>query len=71
MYRKDGVEFYKHVETRRYLLLDSESRCYRQTGAGVFVEIDFEQALCVARASKAVQSWSANWLMSWIGKRRS
>jgi hypothetical protein len=49
MYRKDGVEFYKHVETRRYLLLDSESRCYRHAGAGRFVEIDVEQALRVAR----------------------
>jgi hypothetical protein len=49
MCRKDGVEFYKHVETRRYLLLDSESRCYRQAGGGVFVEADFEQELRLAR----------------------
>ncbi len=48
MCRKDGVEFYKHVETRRYLLLDSESRCYRQADAGGFVEADFEQELRVA-----------------------
>ena len=49
MCRKDGVEFYQHIETRRYLLLDSKSRCYRQAGGGVFVEADFEQELRVAR----------------------
>jgi hypothetical protein len=51
MYRQDGVEFYKHVQTRRYLLLDSESRCYRQI-AGALVEVDFEQELRLARDSE-------------------
>jgi hypothetical protein len=34
MWRQGGIEFYKHIRTRRYLLLDSEGRCYRQTPAG-------------------------------------
>lgn len=29
MWRKGGVEFYKHIRTRRYLLLDSDGRCFR------------------------------------------
>ncbi len=52
MYGKDGVEFYKHIQTRRYLLLDSESRCYRQR-EGELVEVDFEQELCLARGSQS------------------
>ena len=35
MWRECGIEFYKHITTRRYLLLDSEGRCYRKTGAGL------------------------------------
>jgi len=35
MWRQGGVEFYKHITTRRYLLLDSEGCCYRQTAAGL------------------------------------
>ena len=35
MWREGGIEFYKHITTRRYLLLDSEGHCYRQTGAGL------------------------------------
>ncbi len=30
MYRQNGIEFYKHIDTRRYLLLDSTLRCWRQ-----------------------------------------
>ncbi len=30
MYRQNGIEFYKHIDTRRYLLLDSALRCWRQ-----------------------------------------
>jgi hypothetical protein len=30
MYRQNGIEFYKHIDTRRYLLLDSQLRCWRQ-----------------------------------------
>lgn len=29
MWRKAGVEFYKHIRTRHYLLLDSDGRCFR------------------------------------------
>lgn len=53
MYRQDGVEFYKHVQTRRYLLLDSESRCYRQAAAGGLVEVDLEKEL---RAVRCIES---------------
>ena len=35
MGRQGRIEFYKHIRTRRYLLLDSEGRCYRQTAAGL------------------------------------
>ena len=34
MMRRSGIEFFKHVRTRRYLLLDSEGRCYRRTATG-------------------------------------
>lgn len=30
MWREVGVEFYKHIRTRHYLLLDSEGLCYRR-----------------------------------------
>ncbi len=30
MWREGGIQFYKHICTRRYLLLDSEGRCYRR-----------------------------------------
>ena len=35
MWREGGIEFYKHITTRRYLLLDSDGGCYRQTAAGL------------------------------------
>jgi hypothetical protein len=35
MWRQGGIEFFKHITTRRYLLLDSEGCCYRQTAAGL------------------------------------
>lgn len=35
MWRESGVEFYKHIGTRRYLLLGSKGGCYRQTAAGL------------------------------------
>ena len=41
MWRQDGIEFYKHIESRRYLLLDSEQRCWRQGTTG-FEFADFE-----------------------------
>ena len=30
-----GIEFYKHICTRRYLLLDSEGRCYQRGPNGL------------------------------------
>lgn len=41
MWRQHGIEFYKHIGTRRYLLLDSELGCWRQSGTG-FELADFE-----------------------------
>ena len=35
MWREGGIEFYKHICTRRYLLLDSAGRCYRQCVDGL------------------------------------
>ena len=35
MRRERGIEFYKHIGTRRYLLLDAKRGCYRQTAAGL------------------------------------
>jgi hypothetical protein len=37
MWRESGMEFYKHIGTRRYLLLDSKGGCYRQTAIGLDV----------------------------------
>ena len=42
MYRQNGIEYYKHIDTRRYLLLDSELRCWRQ-GMHRLELSDFEQ----------------------------
>ena len=35
MWREEGIEFYKHICTRRYLLLDSEGRCYQRGPDGL------------------------------------
>ena len=35
MWRQGGIQFYKHIRTRRYLVLDSEGCCYRQTAMGL------------------------------------
>ena len=34
-WREAGIEFYKHICTRRYLLLDSEGRCYQRGPNGL------------------------------------
>ena len=44
MWRESGIEFFKHIDTRRYLLLDSDGRCYRQTEGG-FEPVDTATAL--------------------------
>ena len=35
MWREREIEFYKHIWTRRYLLLDAEGRCYTQGPDGL------------------------------------
>lgn len=42
MYRLNGVEYFKHRETRLYLLLTAEGQCLVRTGNGV-KEAGFEQ----------------------------
>lgn len=42
MFRQNGVEYYKHIDTRRYLLLDSEGRSWRQGSRGLEPS-DFER----------------------------
>ena len=32
MFRQNGLECYKHIDTRRYLILDQKGRCYSRTG---------------------------------------
>ena len=35
MWREAGIEFYKHIRTRRYLLLDSACQSYRRGPSGL------------------------------------
>jgi len=42
MYREDGVEHYKHIVSRKYLLLDQDGRCLARTAEGL-AEAPFEQ----------------------------
>ena len=56
MWRENGLEYYKHVDTRRYLILDAEGSCYvRRDGETVRVDFREEFPLVVepidARAS--------------------
>jgi len=44
MWRESGIEFYKHIWTRRYLLLDSEGRCYMR-GPDGFQQTDVQAEL--------------------------
>lgn len=48
MWRQAGIEFFKHIRTRRYLLLDSQGQCYQQT-AGGFQAADLDTELKRAR----------------------
>ncbi len=36
MYRDSGIQHYKHIQTRRYLLLDASGRCLARTADGVY-----------------------------------
>jgi hypothetical protein len=40
MYRQSGYEHYKHIDTRRYLILDSRGTCFRRERSD-FVLADF------------------------------
>lgn len=44
MYREKGREYYKHIDTRRYLILDSNGGCYRSHGSEL-VRVDFRAEL--------------------------
>ena len=44
MMHRAGIEFFKHILTRRYLLLDSDGRCFRRTATG-FVVADLDTEL--------------------------
>jgi hypothetical protein len=44
MYRQNGYEHYKHIDTRRYLILDSRGTCFRREGSD-FVSADFHDQL--------------------------
>ena len=35
MYRIGGIENYKHIRTRRYLLLGAQGQCFERTEAGM------------------------------------
>ena len=41
MHRDGAVEFYKHIITRRYLMLNGEGNCLRWSGGELQV-VDFE-----------------------------
>jgi len=40
MWRQNGLEHYKHIDTRRYLILDAEGRSYHRRD-GDLVPVDF------------------------------
>ena len=42
MYREDGLEHYKHIDTRRYLILDAKGRSYVRRG-GDLVRVNFRK----------------------------
>ena len=48
MMRQCGIEFFKHIRTRRYLLLDSDGCCYRRSATG-FQPVDLKTELRRAR----------------------
>lgn len=42
MFREGGIEHYKHIITRKYLLLDGVGRCLARTAEGL-AEVPFDQ----------------------------
>ena len=51
MWQQDNLEYYKHIDTRRYLILDAEGRTYRRRG-GDLVVVDFAEEFC--RVAEAI-----------------
>ena len=43
------IEYYKHSETRRYLLLHRDGRCFQYTEDGGLAEVDFQKELLRVR----------------------
>jgi hypothetical protein len=43
MWRQNDLEYYKHIDTRRYLILDAEGRSYCRRD-GDLVVVDFAEA---------------------------
>ena len=42
MWRENGLEHYKHIDSRRYLILDSEGQCYGRQGDQL-ARVDFRE----------------------------
>jgi hypothetical protein len=42
MWRENGLEHYKHIDSRRYLILDTEGVCYGRQGDQL-VRVDFRE----------------------------
>ena len=53
MYRENGLEYYKHINTRRYLILDSRGVCYRSQG-GELARVEFHDEF--QRVTEAVNA---------------
>jgi hypothetical protein len=52
MWREQEIEFYKHIGTRRYLLLDLRGRCYRRGPTGLqLADAKSELARVLGRAT--------------------
>jgi len=49
---ENGVEYYKHAVTRRYLLLGRDGQCYQQ-GAPGLVKVEFDSDLRRVRGLEA------------------
>jgi hypothetical protein len=44
MYRLNGYEYFKHVDTRRYIVLDATGICFRRHGSDL-IPADFHDEL--------------------------
>jgi hypothetical protein len=55
MWRQNGLEYYKHIDTRRYLILDAEGRCYGRRD-GDLVVVDFGKSFAGLRRRSMSES---------------